>query len=95
MANNNQIVLIGNVHNELKLERKDEHSIMTVVIACPRYHGEVDYVTCKFWDRQAEILADYVRTGQLLSVTGSLRVESPESFYVNGSCFQMLGKKPG
>ncbi|PIW14240.1 hypothetical protein COW36_22485 [bacterium (Candidatus Blackallbacteria) CG17_big_fil_post_rev_8_21_14_2_50_48_46] len=74
-------------------------------LAVPR-HGKssdgqeiTDWINCKFWDRQAEILSDYVHKGDLLSVTGSLRVdhwETPEGnrrqrYYIQAENFQMLG----
>ena len=85
MASNNQIVVIGRVGNSVLEDIKHLHNGSAVAelrLATPR-HGKsadgqevTDWISCKFWDRQAEILADYVTKGDLLSVTGSLRVLS-------------------
>ena len=108
MASNNQIVVIGRVGNSVLEDIKHLHNGSAVAelrLAIPR-HGKsadgqeiTDWISCKFWDRQAEILADYVTKGDLLSVTGSLRVdqwEGPEGqrrqrYYIQGENFQMLG----
>ncbi|PIQ27949.1 hypothetical protein COW20_14005 [bacterium (Candidatus Blackallbacteria) CG13_big_fil_rev_8_21_14_2_50_49_14] len=108
MASNNQIVVIGRVGNAIAEELKHLSNGSTVAelrLAVPR-HGKssdgqeiTDWINCKFWDRQAEILSDYVHKGDLLSVTGSLRVdhwETPEGnrrqrYYIQAENFQMLG----
>ncbi len=107
MASNNQIIVIGRVGNAVAEEIKHLASGSTVAeirLAVPR-HGKAegqevtDWIACKFWDRQAEILSDYVNKGDLLSVTGALRVdhwETPEGnrrqrYYIQAENFQMLG----
>jgi single-strand DNA-binding protein len=109
MASNNQIIVIGRVANAASEEVKHLSNGSTVAeirLAVPR-HGKAagqeitDWIACKFWDRQAEILSDYVNKGDLLSVTGSLRVdhwETPEGnrrqrYYIQAENFQMLGSR--
>lgn len=108
MASNNQIVVIGRVGNAIMEDLKhlsNGSTVAEVRLAVPR-HGKsadgqeiTDWIACKFWDRQAEILSDFVHKGDLLSVTGSLRVdqwESPEGlrrqrYYIQAENFQILG----
>lgn len=110
MANMNQIVLIGRVGNSPAEELKnlgDGKTVLTLRLAVDRKYkdnqGEqiTDWISCEFWNRQAEVLAEYVQKGELLSVTGSLKIDTwiqegqkKQRYYVSGERFQMLsGKK--
>lgn len=110
MASNNQIVVIGRVGHVIAESLKQLSNgrvVVEVRLAVPRYSKSTgdqeitDWIVCKFWDRQAEILAQYVQKGDLLSVTGALRVDQWESaeglrrqrYYIQAENFQMLGRR--
>jgi single-strand DNA-binding protein len=110
MAANNQIVVIGRAGNDVSTEsRKTQQgtTIAEVRLAVNRTTKDsqgnpiTDWISCKFWDKQADRLAEFVKKGDLISVTGSLRVDNWDSpqgekrqkYYVNGENFQMLTSK--
>jgi len=110
MSTNNQVVLIGYVGNEVRdtLRYVEGSAVVELRLAVPRpgnaRDGEqiTDWVGCQFWDRQAEVLAQYAAKGMLLSVMGSLRIDSWENdgqrrqkVYVRATQFEFLGRRKG
>ena len=88
MASNNQILIIGRVGNEPKADIKTLPSgshVLDLRLAVNRPNKNAagqtvtDWLQCKFWDKQAETVAQYVGKGDLLSVSGSLRSEGVSS----------------
>lgn len=107
MAANNQIVLIGRAGNNVSDDIRHTPTgtaVAEVRLAVNRNTKDqngnpiTDWISCKFWDKQAERLSQFVKKGDLISVTGSLRVDNWESpqgekrqkYYVYGESFQML-----
>lgn len=107
MAANNQVVLIGRAGNNVAEDTRHLQSgsiVAEVRLAVNRPgkdqagNTQTDWITCQFWSKQAEILKEYVKKGDLISVSGSMRVdnwETPEGekrskVYVHGENFQML-----
>ncbi|PIQ28642.1 single-stranded DNA-binding protein [bacterium (Candidatus Blackallbacteria) CG17_big_fil_post_rev_8_21_14_2_50_48_46] len=107
MAANNQIVVIGRAGNNVSDDMRHTQSgtaIAEVRLAVNRTTKDAsgnpitDWISCKFWDKQAERLGEFVKKGDLISVTGALRVDNWESpqgekrqkYYVHGENFQML-----
>jgi len=109
MAANNQVVLIGRAGNNVAEDTRhlQSGSIVAEVRLAVNRPGkdqagkqQTDWISCKFWNRQAEILSDYVQKGDLISISGSLRVDHWEkegskrsSYYILADNFQMLGGK--
>lgn len=106
MSSNNQVVLIGHVGNEVgeTLKYVNGAAVAELSLAVHRpgkgRAGEqiTDWVRCQFWDRQAEVLAQYARKGSLISLAGSLRIDSWEKdgqrrqkVYVRAHQFEFLG----
>lgn len=106
MAANNQIVLIGRAGNNVSEDVKNLQSGSTVAelrLAVNRPgkdangNNVTDWIQCQFWNKNAERLAEFVKKGDLISVVGSLRVDSWEQdgqkrqkYFVHGENFQML-----
>ncbi len=106
MSSNNQIVLIGRVGNSIQetLRYVNGTAVAEVSLAVQRpgksREGKqmVDWVKCEFWDRQADILAQYAQKGALVSVAGALRIDSwqddegltRKKTFVRGYQFQFL-----
>lgn len=106
MSSNNQIVLIGRVGNTIQenLRYVNGTAVAEVSLAVQRpgrsREGQqsVDWVRCEFWDRQADILAQYAQKGALISVSGALRIDSwqddaghtRKKTFVRGYQFQFL-----
>lgn len=106
MSSNNQVILIGRVGNEVNetLRYVNGTAVVDLSLAVHRpgrnRQGEqvTDWVRCEFWDRQAEVLAQYGRKGSLLSVSGALRIDSWESegkkrqkVFIRAEHFEFLG----
>lgn len=107
MSANNQIVVIGRAGNSPKEGLKQTQggtAIAEVRLAVNRPTKDAqgnpvtDWISCQFWDKNAERLADFVQKGDLISVAGSLRVDNWETqggekrqkYFVHGENFQML-----
>lgn len=106
MAANNQVVLIGRAGNNVSEDVKHLPSgtqVAEVRLAVNRPTKDAmgnpvtDWLTCQFWDKNAERLSEFVKKGDLISVSGSMRVDQWEKegekrskVYVHGENFQML-----
>lgn len=108
MSSNNQVILIGHIGNEIQesLRYVNGTAVAEARLAVHRpgknRQGEsiTDWISCEFWDRQAEVLAQYGRKGGLLSVAGSLRIDSWEKdgqprqkVFIRGNAFEFLGAR--
>lgn len=105
MSANNQVVLIGRAGNTPSEDLRTTQGgsqVVEVRLAVNRPKDKqgntvTDWISCQFWNRQAEVLAQYVGKGDLLSVTGAVRIdtwekegEKRQKLYVFGENFQML-----
>ncbi|MGV3525575.1 MAG: single-stranded DNA-binding protein [Candidatus Sericytochromatia bacterium] len=106
MAANNQVVLIGRAGNNVAEDVRHLQSgtmVAEVRLAVNRPTKDAsgnpvtDWITCQFWDKNAERLSEFVKKGDLISVSGAMRVDNWEKegekrskVYVHGENFQML-----
>lgn len=105
MSANNSVVLIGRAGNTPAEDMRTTQSgsqVVEVRLAVNRPKGKdgnavTDWISCQFWNRQADVLAEYVKKGDLLSVSGAIRIdnwekegEKRQKLYVFGENFQML-----
>lgn len=106
MAANNQVVLIGRAGNNVSEDVRTIPSgtmVAEVRLAVNRPTKDAagnpvtDWITCQFWDKNAERLSEFVKKGDLISVSGALRVDNWEKegekrskIFVHGENFQML-----
>lgn len=106
MSANNQVVLIGRAGNNVAEDTRHLQSgsvVAEVRLAVNRPGKDAqgntvtDWISCQFWNKQAERLAEFVKKGDLISVSGSVRVDSWEQdgqkrykYFVHGENFQML-----
>lgn len=108
MSSNNQIVLIGRIGNAVNesLRYVNGTAVTELCLAVQRpgrdREGEriTDWIRCEFWDRQAEVLAQYAHKGALVSVAGSLRIDKWEKegqkrqkVFVKAHHFEFLGTR--
>lgn len=110
MSSNNQVILIGHIGNEVgeTLRYVNGAAVAELSLAVHRpgkgREGETmtDWIKCQFWDRQAEVLAQHAQKGGLVTVSGSLRIDSWEKdgqrrykTYIRAYQFEFLGaRKP-
>ncbi|MBF2052626.1 MAG: single-stranded DNA-binding protein [Candidatus Sericytochromatia bacterium] len=106
MAANNQVVLIGRAGNNVSDDVRHLQSgsmVAEVRLAVNRPGKDsmgnpvTDWISCQFWNKQGERLSEFVKKGDLISVTGSVRVDSWEQdgqkrqkYFIHGENFQML-----
>lgn len=106
MAANNQVVLIGRAGNNVSEDVRTIPSgtmVAEVRLAVNRPTKDAqgnpvtDWITCQFWDKNAERLSEFVKKGDLISVSGAMRVDTWEKegekrskVFVHGENFQML-----
>lgn len=108
---NNMVMLVGRVGAtpEMKYINQDPNRAVTRFnLAVNRTMKDsqgnpiTDWFTCEFWGRQAELAAEMIKKGSLVSVVGSGRIdtwsdkqtnEKRSKFFVYGSNFQMLSSR--
>lgn len=106
MSANNQVVIIGRAGNKPldDIRRLQSGSAVAEVRLAVNRPGkdangntQTDWISCQFWNKNAERLCEFVGKGDLISVSGSLRVDNWEQdgqrrqkYFVHGENFQML-----
>ena len=106
MSANNQAVIIGRAGNspaEDIRHTKSGTAVAEVRLAVNRTQKDssgnpiTDWIPAQFWDKNAERLAEFVNKGDLISISGAIRIENWErdgkkgqKFYLHGESFQML-----
>jgi single-strand DNA-binding protein len=106
MTATNQIVIIGRLGQDPEIRQVNGTALCEISLAVnrptkgPDGNYVTDWIRCQFWDKRAETLSTYVKKGQMISVTGSLRIDTWEKdgqkqsrAYVHVEGFQMLGSK--
>ena len=109
MTANNQIVVIGRAGKDAAPELRHLQSGQAVVslsLAVNRPGKDAqgnsitDWIPVQFWQKNAERFAEFVKKGSLISVTGSMRIDSWDNngetrhkAYIHGESFQMLEGK--
>lgn len=102
MSATNQVIIVGRVGNDPEIKRVKDSAIVELRLAVNRQTKDkvTDWISCSFWGRNAEVVDQYVRKGDLISVSGSLRVDQYEhkgvqrqKCYVYVESMQMLGGK--
>ncbi|GIW22322.1 MAG: single-stranded DNA-binding protein [Candidatus Sericytochromatia bacterium] len=108
---NNIVMLVGRVGAtpEMKYVNQDPNKAFTrfnLAVNRPIKDSQGNYITdwftCEFWGRQAELAAEMIKKGSLVSVVGSGRIdnwndkqtnEKRSRFFVYGSSFQLLSPR--
>lgn len=106
MSANNQVVLIGRVGNDVAQDIRHLQSgtaIAGISLAVNRPGKDAmgnsitDWIQVQFWDKNAERAGEFMKKGDLISISGSMRVDTWEKegekrskVYVHGENFQML-----
>lgn len=106
MTANNQVVLIGRAGNNVSEDVRNlpgGSMVAEVRLAVNRPGKDqtgntiTDWISCQFWNKQGERLSEFVKKGDLISVSGSIRVDNWEQegqrrqkYFVHGENFQML-----
>ena len=109
MTANNQITIIGRAGTEPALRHlKSGSVVLSINIAVNRPGKDADgnritdWITCQLWNKRAENFEQMVSKGDLVSISGSLHMESwirgkekRTTAYVNAESFYCLTPKKG
>lgn len=83
MANDfNRVVLIGRMTADAQIKQAGTYNVCTAYLANNRKYGEkeqVSFFNCIFWNKAAELIAQYGRKGKRLLVEGRLQQRSWET----------------
>lgn len=106
MSANNQIVLIGRAGNSpsddlRKVSSGDSVAELSLAVNRPGKGPDgnpiTDWFKCQFWGKNADRLVEFVKKGDLIAVSGSVRIDSWEKdgqkrqkYFIHGENFQML-----
>ena len=110
MTANNQILVIGRAGKdaapELRRLQSGESCVVNISLAVIRPgkdaqgNSVTDWLPVQFWNKNADRFAEFVKKGNLISVTGSMRMDSWDDngqtryrAYIHGESFQMLESK--
>lgn len=75
----NNVVLIGRISNDLKIEEYGENKVMKFNLAVGRTYKkegvqDTDFIRVTFWNKLAELVKEYCKKGDLIAVSGRLQV---------------------
>jgi len=107
MSATNTVVLIGRLGQDPEPRQAAGKAVADISLAVSRTQKDAngsyitDWINCTLWGKQAERLHQYVKKGHLISVTGSLQIqtwETPEGqkrskAVIQADNFQMLESK--
>lgn len=96
----NQVLLIGRLGHDAKEELKvlpDGKAVAKLRLAVKRpvKNSEginTDWIKCEFWNKKAEVLSQYAQKGDLISISGSLRIDLWEKDGIKHHAAYVLGK---
>lgn len=80
----NNIVLVGRIANGLELKEAGNGKVANICVAVRSKHkdsnGEykTNFFDCELWNKRAENAVDYYKIGDLVSVTGSMEIDTYE-----------------
>ena len=81
----NQVVIVGRLVEDPKVEKGDNHNYSFLRLAVPRSYKnadgvyETDFINCKLWDAVAENTAEYCKKGDIVGVKGRIQTSSYET----------------
>lgn len=77
----NQVVCVGRLVDNLKVEELEGKKVSYITLAVPRSYKnadgiyETDFIDCTLWNGVAENTAEYCKKGDLVGVKGRLQTE--------------------
>lgn len=78
----NKVLLVGNLTKDLELRKLDSGtSVLRFTVAISRrvasgQEPQADFVSCVAWNKQAELMAQYLHKGSKVGVEGRIRTGS-------------------
>lgn len=73
----NNASIVGRITKDLELRTTGSgKNVCEFTLAVNRVGEGTDFINCRVWDKQAENLCKYQTKGNLLAVSGSIRVDS-------------------
>ena len=81
----NQVVLIGRLANDIKLEEENNKNVARITLALPRSFKnaegeyETDFIEIIIWDQIADKTTEYCKKGDILGIKGRLQNKIEEN----------------
>ena len=78
----NRVILVGRLTRDPELRKTPNGaSVVSYTIACNRIsqqpgQPDADFISCVAWNRQAELMAQYLHKGSLIGVEGRIQTRS-------------------
>ncbi|HRD41313.1 MAG TPA: single-stranded DNA-binding protein, partial [Prochlorococcaceae cyanobacterium AMR_MDS_5431] len=75
----NVVMLVGYVGRDpevRQLQSGNTVARISLAVNSGKSYNETDWFNLELWDKQAQVVSEYVRRGSLLGIVGSLRVDS-------------------
>ena len=70
----NTVCLVGRLTSDPELKyTQNGKAVAKFTIAIDRYKSEADFIRVVAWEKQAEAVANYIRKGQQLGITGNIK----------------------
>jgi single-strand DNA-binding protein len=94
----NQVVLVGRLVDNLKVEDMDGKKYCNLILAVPRSYKnengeyETDFIDCILWHSVAENTAEYCKKGDLVGIKGRLE-KRENNLFVIGEKVSFLSSK--
>lgn len=92
----NNIVLVGRIANGLELKEAGNGKVANVSIAVQSKHKDsngvykTNFFDCELWNKWAENTVEYFKIGDMVSVTGSMEIESYEKNGEKRKAFKVI-----
>lgn len=89
MSAYNNVLVIGRLARDIELQKTGETQYARISLAVSRdkkqgeEKPEVDFVPCVAFGKTAEVIAKYLKKGQMVGLRGSISVEKKEPYRVS------------
>ena len=90
------VVLVGRIANGLELKQAGNGKVADISIAVQskQKNGDGTYKTnfykCEFWNKRAEQTVDYFKIGDMVSVVGSLDIDTYEKDGIKREVYKII-----
>lgn len=76
----NLVALVGNITKDPELKKTQENkSVVNFTLAINEGKDKAEFVMCQAWERNADLIAQYIHKGQKLGINGKLHTSSWEA----------------
>ena len=95
----NQVVLVGRIANEIKVEENGDKKSTKLTIAVPRSFKntngeyETDFIDCVLWDMIGSNVVEYCKKGDIVGIKGRLQSRTIEKYHSKMNIIEVIAEK--